>query len=52
MSVHPDDLSWSRPRSHRAFVAFLVTTLVLYIASALFADAGTHGWDSLKLFPG
>jgi hypothetical protein len=25
---------------------------VLYVASALFADAGTHGWDSLKLFPG
>jgi hypothetical protein len=36
----------------RAFVAFLFTTLVLYVASALFADAGTHGWDSLKLFPG
>jgi len=36
----------------RAFVAFLITTLALYIASALFADAGTHGWDSLKLFPG
>lgn len=36
---------------HGAFVALLVTTLVLYIASALFADAGTHGWDSLKLFP-
>ena len=36
----------------RAFVAFVLATLVLYLVSALFADAGTHGWDSLTLFPG
>jgi hypothetical protein len=35
----------------RAFVALLVLALVLYTVSILFADAGLHGWDSLKLFP-
>jgi hypothetical protein len=35
----------------RAFAGLLVAALVLYAVSALFADAGTHGWDSLKVFP-
>jgi hypothetical protein len=36
----------------RAFVAFSVATLALCVVSVLFADAGTHGWHNLKLFPG
>jgi len=35
----------------RAFVALLLVALVLYAISILFADAGTHGWDNLKVFP-
>jgi Trypsin-like peptidase domain len=35
----------------RAFVALLAVALGLYGVSLLFADAGTHGWDNLKLFP-
>jgi len=35
----------------RAFVALLVAALVVYAATVLFADAGTHGWDNLKVFP-
>jgi hypothetical protein len=36
----------------RAFIAVLLIAVLLYSASILFADAGTHGWDNLKLFPG
>ncbi len=35
----------------RLFVAFLVVAVVLYAASILFGDAGTHGWDGLEVFP-
>jgi hypothetical protein len=35
----------------RAFVGLMTLALVLYALSVLFADAGTHGWDKLKLFP-
>ena len=37
--------------SRRAFLAVLVAALVVYAVSILFADAGTHGWDNLKVFP-
>jgi hypothetical protein len=36
----------------RAFVALLLAALVLYAVSVLLADAGTHGWDNLKVVPG
>ena len=31
--------------------ALVSVVLALYAASILFADAGTHGWDDLKVFP-
>jgi hypothetical protein len=35
----------------RTFVGLLLVAVVLYTLSILFADAGTHGWDNLKVFP-
>lgn len=35
----------------RVFMTLLVAAVVLYAVSILFADAGTHGWDNLKVFP-
>lgn len=34
-----------------AFVSCLVAALLLYALSIPFADAGTHGWDSLRVVP-
>lgn len=35
----------------RVSVSLLLIALVVYVVSALFADAGSHGWDGLRYFP-
>jgi hypothetical protein len=35
----------------KAFVALLIAALALFAASVPFADAGTRGWDNLKVVP-
>jgi uncharacterized protein (DUF983 family) len=35
----------------RMFMTLLLATVVFYAVSILFADAGTHGWDDLEVFP-
>jgi hypothetical protein len=34
----------------RIFIALVTVALIVYGASVLFADAGTHGWHDLKVF--
>jgi hypothetical protein len=35
----------------RVSVSLLLIALAVYVVSALFADAGSHGWDGLRYFP-
>jgi hypothetical protein len=44
-------LHFARHGPRRAFVAFLIIALAVSAASIMFADAGTHGWHHLKVFP-
>ena len=45
-------MAWATFRAQRrTAVALAIIGFVLFAASFLFADAGVHGWEDLKVYP-